>query len=309
MALSQLGLVIIMLTVTIEIIYSSSDACDQHFSLRGPELAAMVNRTYPSCDQVDLSAGSRICQINYESTGDMRHANDATLPALTTACTDGTWNRTCYPRESSTDMIQMDCVCHSAMVLLNTDNAAPRETNWENWQAHGANFRRRLMMDTECIGQEFAILPVPLKPIVATYDLPDSIFTASSGMGADHEEFRARIDNYNYYACGWIAPASDANPWLAIKLPTVFLIKGMLFKKRCDEPFTTQYVTMVTVATSAEDVTYQDVVTNEDLSNGYDADDTAYITFAQVHFTRFWIIHVIAWNHFAAIKCDLLGIQ
>ena len=307
MALSQLSLGILMLTVTIEIIYSSSDACDQHFSLRGPELAALVNRTYPSCDQMDLSVGPRICQINCESKVDMCHANYGTLLALTTACPDGTWNRTCYPIELSTDMTHMNCICHSAVVVRNTDNA--RETNWEKWQAHGANFRRRLMMDTECIGQEFAILPVPLKPIVATYDLPDSIFTASTYHGANHEQFRARIDKYNDYVCAWVPKTTETNHWLAIKLPTVYLIKGMLFKKRCDVGFETQYVTMVTVSTSADDVTYQDVVTNEDLSNGYDADDTAYITFAQVHFTRFWIIHVIAWNHHAAMKCDLLGIQ
>ena len=281
-----------MLAVTIEIICSSSNSCDQHFSLRGPELAALVNRTYPSCRQMDLSAGSRICQIT-----------------TATACPDGTWNRTCYPRESSTDMIHMDCACDSAAVLRNTGNAESRETFWEDWQAHGSNYRRRLMMDTECIGQEFATLPVPLKPIVATYDLPDSIFTASSFYGIEHEEFRARIDRYKDYVCAWLPTGTDANPWLAIKLPTVYLIKGMLVKKRCDAPFTAQYVTMVTVSTSHDDVTYQDVVTSEDLSNGYDADDTAYITFAEVHSTRYWLIALEAWNQIGAMKCDLLGIQ
>ena len=180
----------------------------------------------------------------------------------------------------------MDYVRHSAVVLLNTDNAA---TSRENWQAHGAYYRRHLMMDTECIGQEFAILPVGLllKPIVATYNLPDSIFTASSFYAASHEQFRARIDNYNVYACAWIPLTSDPNLWLAIKLPTVYLIKGMLIKKRCDGLYTYQYVTMVTVSTSNDDVSYQDVVSDEDLSNGNDADDTAYITFAQIHSTRF----------------------
>ena len=99
------------------------------------------------------------------------------------------------------------------------------------------------------------------------------------------------------------------NPWLAITLPTEYSVKGMMIKKRCDLPYTQQWVTMVTVSTSHDDVTYQDVVVREDLSAGYDADITAYIVFTQVYTTRFWVIHVNDFNGHPAMKCDLLGID
>ena len=83
----------------------------------------------------------------------------------------------------------------------------------------------------------------------------------------------------------------------------------MMIKKRCDPPRTNHYVTKVTVTTSHDNVTYQDVVAREDLSAGYDADITAYIVFTQVYTTRFWLIHVNAYNSYPAMKCDLFCIK
>ena len=50
-----------------------------------------------------------------------------------------------------------------------------------------------------------------------------------------------------------------------------------------------------------------------DLSAGYDADITDYIVFTQVYTTRFWLIHVNAYNTagqfpWPVMKCDLLSI-
>ena len=299
MATSKLSITICMTIVTIiGLIEASSDSCDKHFSLTDPEMAALINQTYPSCDQRNFSAELPICQITGENTVDPCYAPPGRLPALP-ACSDGTWNRTCYPR-ISVNMIYMDCVCHSVVQV--TDNI--RETDWENWQkleppVNGAHYRRRLMMDTECIGQEF--VKISLNPIVATHILPDNVFSASSEYGTKRVAYKARIDNYFDKSCGWSPKATDTtNPWLAITLPTEYLIKGMMIKKRCDPPDTDQYVTMVTVSTSHDDVTYQDVVAREDLSAGYDADITAYIVFTQVHITRFWMIHVNAYNSYPA---------
>ena len=164
------------------------------------------------------------------------------------------------------------------------------------------------MMDTECIGQE--IVKILLTPIVSTHNLPDSVYTASSYEDVNHEAYRARIDNYFSLACAWQADlANDANPWLAITLPTEYLIKGMVIKKRCDPPYDNQYVTMVTVTTSHDDVTYQDVVAREDLSDGYHSDLSAHLLFPQVYTTRFWMIHINAHNIGATMKCDLLQIS
>ena len=308
---SKLAITICMTIMTnIGLIEAFSDSCDKHFSLGDPEMAALINSTYPSCDQRNFSIELPICQVYGENTVDTCYAPHGRLPALP-ACPDGTWNRTCYPK-TSVDMIYMDCVCHSVVQV--TDNI--RETHWENWQkldlpVNGAYYRRRLVMGTECIGQEF--VKIPLNPIVKAHNLPDSVYTASSFNKDKHEAYRARLDKYLTWCCGWApVPADLTNPWLAITLPTEYLIKGIMIQKRCDAPYTYQYVTMVTVTTSHDDVTYQHVVAREDLSDGYDADITAYIVFTQVYTTRFWLIHVNAYNAdgqypYPTMKCDLLG--
>ena len=288
---------------------ASYDSCDKSFILRDPEMAALVNRTYPSCDQRNFSTELPICQIDGENTADTCYASPGRLPALP-ACPDGSWNRTCYPKTSPNmfQKIHMNCVCHSGVPT--TDNI--RESDWENWQkldppVNGAHYRRRLMMEKECIGQEFGT--ILLTPIVSTHSLSDSVYTSSSHYGIGYEAYRARIDNYFTVACAWVASTADlTDRWLAITLPTVYLIKGIIIKKRCDVPFAHQHVTMVTISTSDDDVTYQDVVVGEDLLDGYNDDQSAYIIFTQVYTTRFWMIHVNSFYDYASMKCDLLGI-
>ena len=274
-------------------------------------MAALINRTYPYCAQKDFSIELPICQIDKENRVDTSYVPRDRLPA-SSACHDGTWNRTCYPR-TPTDMfeIHMECVCHSGVTT--TDDI--RETHWGKWQkldppVNGAHYIRRLMMGTECIGQEFD--KIFLQPIVKTHSLSDSVFTASSYYSAIYSAaYRARIDNYSGYMCGWGASTAEKNnnPWLAITLPTEYLVKGMMVKKRCDHPYTYQYVTMITVSTSHDDVTYQDVVVREDLSAGYDDDLSAYIMFTQVYTTRFWLIHVNAYASHPTMNCDLLSME
>ena len=206
----------ITICITIMTIIGLIEASDKHFSLTDPEMAALINRTYPSCDQRNFSIELPICQIDDENTMDTCYTPPGRLPALP-ACSDGTWNRTCYPRTSG-NMIYMDCVCHSVVQV--TDNI--RETHWENWQkldppVNGAHYRRRLMMDTECIGQEF--VKIFLNPIVKAHSLLDSVYTSSTFLGNNNEAHRARIDNYLTHCC------------------------GMMIKKRCDPPSTDQYVT------------------------------------------------------------------
>ena len=307
MSLSRLAIVIFMIIPGMT--RSFSDSCDKHLSLRGPEMAALINRTYPSCAQKDFPIELPICQIDKENRIDTRYVPLDRLPALP-ACPDGTWDRTCYPR-TSTDMfeIHIECACHSGVSA--TDNI--RESDWENWQkldppVNGVYYIRRLMMDTECIGQEG--IKIPLEPIVATHILSDCVYTASSHYNSHSLAHRARIDVYKSFICGWVPSSADFNnPWLAITLPTEYSVKGMMIKKRCDFPNTFQHVTMVTVTTSHDNVTYQDVVVREDLSAGFYDGPTAYIVFTQVYNTRFWLIHVNAFYGAPTMKCDLLGIK
>ena len=111
MALSQFFIVVLMLTI--RMLETSSDFCDMSFGSRGPGVAALINRTYPSCDQRNFSIELPICQIDSENTIDTCYAPPGRLPSLP-VCPDDTWNRTCYPR-TSVNMIHIACVCHSSV--------------------------------------------------------------------------------------------------------------------------------------------------------------------------------------------------
>ena len=84
----KLAIIICMTIMTIiGLIEASSDSCDRHFSLRDPEMAALINQTYPSCDQRNFSIELPICQITCENTVDTCYAPPGKLPALP-ACPD-----------------------------------------------------------------------------------------------------------------------------------------------------------------------------------------------------------------------------
>ena len=116
----------------------------------------------------------------------------------------------------------------------------------------GSPLQRRLMMDTECIGQEFVTLL--RTPIVSTHNLPDSVYAVSSYEDVDHEAYRARIDNYFTLIQSCLRMTSRPCKRRQSMAPE-YLIKGIIIKKRCDPPYDNQYVTMVTVTTSHDDVT------------------------------------------------------
>ena len=52
----------------------ASDSCDRHLGLRGPEMIALINRTYPFCDQRKFSGELPICEIDSENTLDTCHS-------------------------------------------------------------------------------------------------------------------------------------------------------------------------------------------------------------------------------------------
>ena len=81
------------LIIIIGLIETFSNPCDNHFSLTGPEMAALINRTYPSCDQRNLSRELPICQVEGENTVDTCYAPPDKLTAPS-VCPDGTWKRT-----------------------------------------------------------------------------------------------------------------------------------------------------------------------------------------------------------------------
>ena len=80
---------IFVLTLTIRMLETSSDFCAMSLSLTGPGMAALINRTYPSCDQRDFYIELPICQLDNENKIDTCYASPGRLPALP-ACPDET---------------------------------------------------------------------------------------------------------------------------------------------------------------------------------------------------------------------------
>ena len=272
--------------------------------LTGHKMAAMLNRTHPPCRDKDLRFELPICEIGEDDVGDTCSASAQALPPLP-ACEDGTWNRTCYPVTTHNVNYHMKCMCHS-FVHIPGD---VRATYWSDLEAlsppvDGAFYTRRLMMEGgECIAQEF----VKMGAVVKAYDLPDSVYTASSSYSSNVLPYKARLDAYiitGLKSCAWVYASGDTDKWLGITLPKKYFIKGCVISRKCYE----KHVTMVTVTTSGDDATWRDVTVEEDLSARYDSDDAAYIWFSTIYTSRYWKIFMLSESHNnPRVKADLIG--
>ena len=162
------------------------------------------------------------------------------------------------------------------------------DTLWSDFEAvtppvDSVTYSRRLMMDgEECIAQEFLMI----KPVVAGYSLPDGVFTSSSVYSASWLPHLARIDDYLISPlCAWLRHIDDTEPWLGITLPgnyIINMIKGCVILRDCNA----RAVTMATVTTCSDDVTWKDVAVGEDLSTRYGDGVAAYIWFSKSYYTR-----------------------
>ena len=282
----------------------SSTTCDERLSITGPKMMAMMNRTYPSCEGTDLTFHSPVCELSEDDRSDTCSSSADRLPRLP-ACPDGSWNRICYPVPSNGATYHMNCVCRS-FVKISDD---VRNANWLSTEAlntpvDGASYTRRLLMDGgECITQEFIRAG---QPIISGYDLPTSVYTGSSAYTSNLVPYKARIDQYfTASKCGWAHDDTDNDKWLGITLPTEYTIQGCVINRRCD---INRYITVVTVTTSYDDNTWQNVTVTEDLSEGYNAERAAYIFFPASYTSRYWKFFVIEASIVRPrVKLDLLG--
>ena len=172
------------------VIESSSSLCDGR--LTRPKMAAMISRTYPACRDVDLTHELAICEAG---EADVSDTFTEILPPLKSKCPDGSWNRTCYPVPPRDVIYAFSCVCSSALQNWNVD---VRATYWSDLESlstpvNGASYTRRLMLEGgECIAREF----MKMVTVVVSYNLPNSVYTASSFDIWSFEPYRARLDNY-----------------------------------------------------------------------------------------------------------------
>ena len=156
------------------------------------------------------------------------------------------------------------------------------------------NFTRKLSTDAVagCLVQEYETDPeiVPeIVNIISEYTLPDSIFSASSYGGGNHEYYRAKIDAYLTWSCAWVG-GNEAVPWLQVHLPSshMFVVTGVLIKQRCDYP--NEYVTAISVKTSEEDLQFQEVIGNTDMYGAFDGVQTVKLWFPRPYSTPIWRI-------------------
>ena len=296
-------LVLLMVLFLARSIQSSSNTCNETLSLIGPKMAAMMNRNYTLCRDVDFRLEWPICEVHEkEEAADRCIISAGRLHALHTPCPDGTWNRTCYPLFTRGDIYHMNCVCQSIVHI--PDDV--RATYWSNLEApnppvDGVFYIRHLMMaGDECITQEM----IRTGPVISGLGLPISVFSCSTNYASATPD-KAHIDQVS--GC-WIPDPSDADPWLGITLPNDYMIKGSVINKKCSP---SQPATKATFSMSHDGVTWQVVADREDLSARYDNDDTAYIWFTRSYISRNWRIYTKDEDEvepeFEHVRADLIG--
>ena len=223
-------------------------------------LSALMFSTETRCGQLSPTRHRSSCTtLNVEDVTYLSYG-ESTLDTKCSSCSslypDCSLKKTCFP-VASRYSLHYTCICHS---VHNGQMHTTTQATWSPWKLLDVNYEhfnytRKLYIysGTVCLAQEYHLNPVA--NIISKYNLPDTIFSASSIWGKYHEAYRARIDNYFTTACGWVGEGKPS--WIQIYLPTVYYIKGLLIKQRCNsEHFVSseQYVTVINVTTANADL-------------------------------------------------------
>ena len=281
---------------------STSDICDEHLSIQ--KTTAMLNLTYPACRNIDLRLQLFICEVGEGDTFTSSTADP--IP-----CPDGSWNKICYPVPRNNVIYALSCVCRSIVNIWNAPDV--RNTSWSNWEivaepeSWAYQVRRLMMEGGDCIAREF----IKIRPVISGYNLPDSVYTASSSYSADFAPYKANMNSYLTGSCAWVPQSQDTIRWLGITLPGGYITKGAVVSRKCS--FGMEYPTVVNVTTSHDDVTWVSVVEGVDLMTLYGDTHDAYIWFATTYTTRFWKIYMVEFDgqyqgRNARMKADLIGV-
>ena len=282
-------------------------------------LSAMLGSTEMRCGQLILTKHRLSCNVTTEEDernlmcgGSGREPNCSMPISL---CPDGSLSKTCFP-VADTNSLHYICFCHS---VLHHHVDSGITAKWGPWKLMDIsyrqfNFTRKLSSDavSGCLIQEYETDPgiIEIVNIISEYNLPDSIFSASSFYAANHEPYRARIDAYFSLCCAWAAK-DYTMPWLQMFLPSsyVFMISGVLVKQRCDS--SAQYVNDITVLTAASGNSgWQDVVRDiyiKNLYGGFDGHHSVTLWFPKTYSTYIWRVYVNSYTGHPSMKCDLKG--
>ena len=139
-------------------------------------------------------------------------------------------------------------------------------------------------------------------------NISDASITASSERNANHAAKRVRINRYLDYACAWAAAPDDYRPWIQFDMEQKVTVWGVVVNPRCDEPYTNQRVTVLTVAVSEDIVRWTDVSDVQTLVylNSFRYNSTSWFDDAVT--ARYWRIYILDWENQASMKADLIGL-
>ena len=144
-----------------------------------------------------------------------------------------------------------------------------------------------------------------MKTLVKYLDISDTSITASSERNVQHAAKRVRVDRYLDYACAWAAAPNDRKVWIQFDMEQDVTVWGVLWKPRCDEPYTDQRVTSLKVVMSNDRVRWHDV--SEVITPNYSVDNISTSWFDEAATAQYWRIQVLAWHIQPSLKADLLG--
>ena len=307
--MSSIGLISIISSLFLTV----SGECGKDVRWKNSEaLSVLMNITEMRCADMNITTERRVCKMM--NVDDGRHllcggnGQDNTCNKPISICPDGSLNKMCFPLTSSNSINYM-CICKSiGDNVIQVSMASP--TSWFPWlrltDQDVFNYARKIYTNSssKCLLQEYRSLI--LMNIISEYQLPDSIFSASSVSGdSRHAPHRARIDMYFDFPCGWMAGPKSTSQWLQIQLQSSYTVGGILIKKRCDQNFN-HFAKVVTVKTAEDDLQWEDVIVNQNLQY---ADDEAALWFPKLYTTPVWRIYIPVFYDHPAMKCDLKGFK
>ena len=172
-------------------------------------LSLMTNSTEMRCGHLNKTKQRLSCNVlNEEDENTMVCRGGYKDRVSVSLCPDGSLNKTCFPVAGSKSL-HYTCLCHSAL-QHQTDNDIT--ATWSSWQYMNISLKQLYNLSSDAIAgsliQDFETDPdLPdIVNIVTEYNLPDSVFTASSFDIAGNLTNQYSVGNnvrYSHFSRAW----------------------------------------------------------------------------------------------------------
>ena len=201
--------------------------------------AILLSENFQTCQSLDLNQDRLICEIHSEEDeNNLVCLGLSSCKMPVTLCPDGSINKTCFPLRDD-NYLSYQCICHSKRRL---QSIVP-VTEWTTWATSTNTYQsftseRSLIVPSLAwtVLQEFSQHNPTMVYIISNYQLPASVYSASSAINDEHGAHRAAIDfTVNEIACSW-APSNRNSPWLQMTLPTQYVVVGTLINPLTSRP-------------------------------------------------------------------------